>query len=137
MQLRRSSDGLDVIRMTRSVSDVYRAKLSILIVALWVHSSLAQVIMDGDLVSKFGGYSGYTKPMYEDWVRSSQYVKMEDGVKLAADTVRPAQSGEPVDFPMPVVWAYYRYHRLYRNSRYPSSIELRVYDVSKSRADEG
>jgi putative CocE/NonD family hydrolase len=65
----------------------------------------------GYRASKFGKYVGYSQPLYEEWIRTSRYIEMSDGVKLAMDIIRPAKDGKPVHEPMPVVWNYYRYHR--------------------------
>ena len=45
---------------------------------------------DPNLISELGRYSGYSKPVYSEWVRSSQYIEVRDGTKLAADIIRPA-----------------------------------------------
>ena len=76
-----------------------------------IHSSSGQIPMTSNRVSTFGEYSGYSHSVYEGWVRTSQYLQMSDGVRLAADLIRPSRSGKVVNTPMPVVWAYYRYHR--------------------------
>lgn len=65
----------------------------------------------GARTSRFGQYEGYSEPVYDEWVRTSQYLEMSDGVKLAMDIIRPANKGRPVEQPLPAVWAYYRYHR--------------------------
>ncbi len=62
-------------------------------------------------VSEFGRYEGYSTAKYERWVRTSQYVAMRDGVKLAVDVVRPAVDGTAVEEPLPCVWTHHRYHR--------------------------
>jgi len=62
-------------------------------------------------VSEFGKYEGYSEARYEEWVRTSQYVMMRDGVKLAVDVVRPAVDGRAVEEPLPCVWTHHRYHR--------------------------
>lgn len=62
-------------------------------------------------VSAFGEYGGYTEPRYDDWVRTSSYIEVRDGTRLAADIIRPAVDGRPVQEPLPVVWTYHRYHR--------------------------
>jgi putative CocE/NonD family hydrolase len=46
-------------------------------------------------------------------VRTSQYLPMRDGTRLAVDLYRPAVDGEPVRRPFPVVWE----HQLSRASR--------------------
>jgi len=64
-----------------------------------------------DRVSRFGEYQGYSEPLYDEWVRVSQYVPVRDGTRLAVDIFRPAVDGTPVDDPLPVIWTFHRYHR--------------------------
>ncbi|MGB7055592.1 MAG: CocE/NonD family hydrolase, partial [bacterium] len=65
----------------------------------------------GYRASKFGKYVGYSQPLYEEWTRTSRYIEMSDGVKLAMDVIRPAKNGKPAEKPMPVIWNYYMYVR--------------------------
>jgi len=65
----------------------------------------------GYRASKFGKYVGYSQPLYDEWIRTSRYLEMSDGVKLAMDIIRPAKNGKPVGKPMPVIWNYYFYVR--------------------------
>jgi len=46
-------------------------------------------------VSKFGEYKGYSEAIYDSWVRTSQYLTMRDGIKIAIDIIRPAKNGVP------------------------------------------
>lgn len=62
-------------------------------------------------VSEFGKYNGYSEEKYDSWKRTSQYIEMKDGIKLAMDIIRPVQNDQVVEEELPVVWAYYRYHR--------------------------
>ena len=71
---------------------------------------------DDGRISEFGRYEGYSEPRFDEWVKTSQYLEMRDGVKLAIDVVRPAVNGEPVDERFPVIWTHSRYHRSLRNS---------------------
>ncbi|MFS8199739.1 CocE/NonD family hydrolase [Streptomyces sp. CWNU-52B] len=64
-------------------------------------------------VSRPGRYAGYSPVLYDEWVRTSQYLPMRDGTRLAVDMYRPAIDGRPVDRPFPVVWE----HQLSRASR--------------------
>ena len=57
-------------------------------------------------VSRPGEYSGYTSTIYSETVRSSRYVAMRDGIKLAVDILRPAKDGTAVNTPYPVLWSY-------------------------------
>ena len=62
-------------------------------------------------ISEFGRYEGYSEPIYDEWVTTSRYVEMRDGVKLAVDVTLPAVNGEAAEGPFPVVWTHSRYHR--------------------------
>ena len=57
-------------------------------------------------VSEFGKYSGYSEAVYDGWVRSSQYVPMRDGTRLAVDIVRPTLHGQVATERLPVVWTH-------------------------------
>lgn len=62
-------------------------------------------------VSEFGRYSGFTAPLYSEWVRTSRYVEVSDGTALAIDITRPTMNGAPVEKPLPVVWTLQSYGR--------------------------
>ncbi len=62
-------------------------------------------------VSKFGVYGGFSREAYDGWVRTSVYVPMRDGVKLAVDIYRPTKSGKLHVGRLPVVWQPKRYQR--------------------------
>ena len=66
---------------------------------------------DSVKLSEFGRYQGYSEPKYTEYVRSSVYVPMRDGVRLAVDIYRPSIDGVAADEPMPVVFSYSRYPR--------------------------
>jgi len=62
-------------------------------------------------VSRFGIYRGYSQPIYDGWVRTSQYITVRDGTKLAVDILRPTKNGQVASEPLPVLWTHSRYHR--------------------------
>jgi hypothetical protein len=62
-------------------------------------------------VSKFGEYKGYSEAVYDSWVRTSQYLTMRDGIKIAIDIIRPAKNGVAAEKPLPAVWSHTRYRR--------------------------
>jgi putative CocE/NonD family hydrolase len=62
-------------------------------------------------VSSFGKYSGYSEPVYDGWVRSSRYVTVRDGTRLAVDIFRPTRAGKVAEERLPVVWTHHRYQR--------------------------
>jgi len=62
-------------------------------------------------VSKFGEYKGYSEAIYDSWVRTSQYLTMRDGIKIAIDIIRPAKNGVAAQEPLPAIWTHTRYRR--------------------------
>ena len=40
-------------------------------------------------ISKPGQYQGYSEAVFDGWQRTSQYVTMRDGTKIAVDILRP------------------------------------------------
>ncbi len=76
----------------------------------------------GYRASEFGKYAGYSEPIYNEWVRTSRYLEMSDGVKLAIDIIRPAKNGKAVEKSMPVVWNYYLYVRAEMSDGKPVSL---------------
>ncbi|RZJ07034.1 MAG: CocE/NonD family hydrolase [Rubrivivax sp.] len=72
-------------------------------------------IAQAQRISKPGEYAGYSPRLYDRWVRSSVYVPVRDGTRLAVDIYRPATtSGQPVDKPYPVLWTHTPYQRAVR-----------------------
>jgi hypothetical protein len=69
----------------------------------------------GPRLSEFGWYAGYSETRFDHWGRTSQYVTMSDGVRLAVDILRPQQTrnGPFVAEPLPVVWLLTRLHRAF------------------------
>jgi putative CocE/NonD family hydrolase len=65
----------------------------------------------GQQVSTISQYRGYSEEVYSEWARTSQYVTVRDGTRLALDIFRPVRDGKPVEEPLPVIWTYDRYHR--------------------------
>ncbi len=65
----------------------------------------------GGRVSRPGEYSGYSESIYNFYERHSQYVTVRDGTRLAVDIYHPTRDGVAAAEPLPVVWAFYRYHR--------------------------
>src|SRR3954447_104057 len=63
-------------------------------------------------VSEFNHYSGYSEAVYDGWVRSSQYVTVRDGTRLAVDVIRPTRGGKVAEERLPVVWTHDRYQRV-------------------------
>lgn len=104
MRLRRKMKGNSLIK----IKPVRVANL-FLVFCLFTLVSFAQP--DGERVSSFREYSGYSQEVYGEWQRSSVYITTRDGTRLAADIFRPSVSGKPADEKLPVIWTHNRYHR--------------------------
>src|SRR5438876_12206314 len=63
---------------------------------------------NNERVSTLFEYRGYSSPAYDKWTRTSQYIKVRDGTKLAADIYLPTGDGATK---MPVIWTHERYLR--------------------------
>lgn len=66
-----------------------------------------------DRISRPGEYAGYSTPQYDGWTRSSRYLTMRDGIRLAVDIFRPIKAGAVHTERLPVVWTHHRYHRAF------------------------
>src|ERR1700722_4529325 len=54
--------------------------------------------------SAFGVYQGYSPILYPDQIKTSFYLPMRDGVRLAVDLYRPAIGEHAADGKFPVIW---------------------------------
>ncbi len=62
-------------------------------------------------VSEFGKYQGYTQPIYDGTQRTSEYLTLSDGTRLAYDLIIPTKKGKPAGEPLPVLFKYTPYGR--------------------------
>ncbi len=62
-------------------------------------------------VSEFGKYQGYSEPVYDGTQRTSEYLTLSDGTRLAYDLIIPTKKGVLADHPLPVLFKYTPYGR--------------------------
>ncbi len=92
-------------------------------------------------VSAPSQYSGYATASYDGYERSSIYVPMRDGTKIAVDIFRPTRKGVVATEKLPVVWMNTPYNRRTYNGaptveRYPGyAIQLAKYGYIIAIAD--
>jgi predicted acyl esterase len=67
----------------------------------------------GRRVSRFGQYKGYSKASYDGYERRSQYLTLENGTRLAYDLLLPTSDGVPANEPLPVLFKYTPYLRVF------------------------
>jgi hypothetical protein len=62
-------------------------------------------------VSEFGRYQGYSEAIYDASERTSDYLALADGTRLAYDLFLPTKDGLPAGEPLPVLFKYTPYGR--------------------------
>ncbi len=92
-------------------------------------------------VSKPGEYKGYAAASYDGTQRTSVYVPMRDGTKIAVDIFRPTQGGVAASDKLPLIWMHSPYNRRTYQGRpavesYPGyAINLAKYGYNVAVAD--
>jgi uncharacterized protein len=64
-------------------------------------------------VSTFGKYEGYSKALYDDARRTSDYLMLSNGTRLAYDLILPLKKGTPAEGRLPVLFKYTPYLRTF------------------------
>ncbi len=84
------------------------AALSVAAPGAGVHAARSN---DAPKISAPGYYSGYAPVIYDGYERTSFYVPVRDGTKLAVDLFRPTLHGVLAKQKLPVVWMHTPYNR--------------------------
>lgn len=87
------------------------ASASVVAAAAAVLAAAAPLAAQDVEVSRPGVYEGYAEATYDGRERSSFYVTVRDGTRLAVDLYRPTRDGELHTEPLPVVWMHTPYNR--------------------------
>ena len=80
-------------------------------IALVAAVALGGPALAQERVSRFNEYRGYSEARFDGFQRTSQYLTMRDGVRLAIDILRPTKGGVVATEKLPVIWTHHRYHR--------------------------
>ena len=64
-------------------------------------------------VSVFGKYEGYSRAMYDGARRTSDYLTLSNGTRLAYDLILPTRKGVPAGERLPVLFKYTPYLRTF------------------------
>jgi putative CocE/NonD family hydrolase len=64
-------------------------------------------------ISEFGRYQGYSQASYDGNRRTSDYLTLPDGTRLAYDLILPTRKGAPAAGPLPVLFKYTPYLRTF------------------------
>src|SRR5580698_10081828 len=93
-----AAQSLRGVRMRRPAS------WKILFALLWLLPQFGIAADQAAKESAFGVYRGYSPVLYPDQIKTSFYLPMRDGVRLAVDLYRPAIGDRAADGKFPVVW---------------------------------
>jgi uncharacterized protein len=120
---------MDRIRRTIPAGAPTVALVGLLLLPIILFASGARAQEEAK-VSRFGEYKGYSAPAYDSWVRTSEYLTMRDGVRIAIDVIRPARGGKPAEEKLPVIWSHNRYRRAsVRNGKVESDADSPLYQA--------
>jgi predicted acyl esterase len=72
---------------------------------------LVQAASGAERISRLGKYVGYSTEQHDGWQRSSQYVTVRDGTRIAIDYFRPTLANELHSEKLPVLFTTTRYQR--------------------------
>jgi len=80
----------------------------LLLIAAWaVYRNNAPI----EKISEFGKYQGYSQELYDGSKRTSDYLTLSDGTRLAYDLFLPTKEDVPTDQPLPTLFKYTPYGR--------------------------
>jgi putative CocE/NonD family hydrolase len=98
---------------TEMKKKVWKIVIPIVAVVLLLISLIAigQRKASNTMISEFGKYQGYSEPIYDGSKRTSDYLTLSDGTRLAYDLIIPTKKGVPADQPLPVLFKYTPYGR--------------------------
>jgi len=82
---------------------------AILLLSAWI--PMHQRKAGDQIISAFGEYQGYSAAVYDGSRRTSTYLTLADGTRLAYDLFLPTKDGVVVDQPMPALFKYTPYDR--------------------------
>jgi putative CocE/NonD family hydrolase len=100
--------------MTNTKRYVFRKKallsigMALILLAL---GSLSLRTNRQEKISELGKYQGYSEEIYDGTQRTSDYLTLSDGTRLAYDLIIPSKKGVPADKPLPVLLSYTPYGR--------------------------
>ena len=64
-------------------------------------------------ISEFGRYEGYSEALFDRTRRTSDYLTLSNGTRLAYDLILPTKNGVACDRPLPVLFKYTPYLRTF------------------------
>src|SRR5512147_2265863 len=86
------------------------AVLTVIVIVI-VLSTFSGGQAKNEKISRFGEYRGYSEMLYDSTQRTSDYLTLSDGTRLAYDLFLPVKDGAVADEPLPTLFKYTPYGR--------------------------
>ncbi|HET9910994.1 MAG TPA: CocE/NonD family hydrolase [Anaerolineales bacterium] len=86
------------------------AVLTVIVIVI-VLSTFSGGQAKNEKISRFGEYQGYSEMLYDSTQRTSDYLTLSDGTRLAYDLFLPVKDGAVADEPLPTLFKYTPYGR--------------------------
>ncbi len=94
--------------MKRKYGIVFVALVIVLVIGLLVPFNKPT---NSEKISRFGEYQGYSEKIYDGTQRTSDFLTLPDGTRLAYDLFLPVKKGAVADEPLPTLFKYTPYGR--------------------------
>jgi hypothetical protein len=98
------------MKAMKRTSGILLAALAVLAIAIGLPTLLNRQPKH-EKVSRFGEYQGYSEMIYDGAQRTSDYLTLPDGTRLAYDLFLPMKDNVVADAPMPTLFKYTPYGR--------------------------
>jgi putative CocE/NonD family hydrolase len=85
------------------------ALAALLLLSGWIY--INQRKAGKPMISEFGKYQGYSETVFDGTQRTSDYLTLSDGTRLAYDLIIPTKKGALAGQPLPVLFKYTPYGR--------------------------
>ena len=100
--------------MKAMMKKIFGKKVLILLTAILLLIAVLPVYRKStahERISEFGKYQGYSQELYDGSKRTSDFLTLSDGTRLAYDLRLPTKYGVIADEPLPVLFKYTPYNR--------------------------
>jgi hypothetical protein len=98
-------------KQTTRLREVVRSGLLALVAAGLVLAMTGAAAAGAARISEFGKYEGYSEATWDGAQRTSDYLTLPGGARLAYDLILPTRKGVPAGEPLPVLFKYTPYLR--------------------------
>jgi uncharacterized protein len=118
--------------MNTMMNKSFGMKVLIPLAAIFLLSTFATACQgkaQQEKISEFGKYQGYSEETYDGSKKTSDYLTLSDGTRLAYDLFLPTKDNVPADKPLPVLFKYTPYDRAWTVIDENGNFNLAVFNM--------